>query len=76
MSARCLSFYLLFKWLGQLSGDQPWFNTIEDDIAFTTAAAWLHRQDNAHRGPNLGQVVSAPWAVAARATPWNGDGRC
>ena len=31
--------------------------------ASITAAHLLHRQGrNAHRGPNLGQVVSAPWA--------------
>ena len=54
----------LQKWLGQLSeGANSWFNTIEDDGCIhhsCTLATQTGR--NAHRGPNLGQVVSAPWA--------------
>ncbi len=54
----------LQKWLGQLSeGANSWFNTIEDDgcIHHSCALATVTGR-NAHRGPNLGQVVSAPWA--------------
>jgi len=54
----------LQKWLGQLSeGANSWFNSIEDDGCIhhsCTLATQTGR--NAHRGPNLGQVVSAPWA--------------
>lgn len=54
----------LQKWLGQLSeGANSWFNTIESDGCIhhsCTLATQTGR--NAHRGPNLGQVVSAPWA--------------
>ena len=54
----------LQKWLGQLSeGTNSWFNTIENDGCIhhsCTLATQTGR--NAHRGPNLGQVVSAPWA--------------
>ena len=54
----------LQKWLGQLSeGTNSWFNTIEQDGCIhhsCTLATQTGR--NAHRGPNLGQVVSAPWA--------------
>jgi len=54
----------LQKWLGQLSeGSNSWFNTIENDGCIhhsCTLATQTGR--NAHRGPNLGQVVSAPWA--------------
>jgi len=54
----------LQKWLGQLSeGANSWFNTIEADGCIhhsCTLATQTGR--NAHRGPNLGQVVSAPWA--------------
>ena len=54
----------LQKWLGQLSeGTNSWFNTIEEDGCIhhsCTLATQTGR--NAHRGPNLGQVVSAPWA--------------
>ena len=50
--------------LGQLSeGSNSWFNTIEEDNCIhhsCTLATQTGR--NAHRGPNLGQVVSAPWA--------------
>ena len=54
----------LAKWLGQLSeGTNSWFNTIESDGASTTAVPLATQTGrNAHRGPNLGQVVSAPWA--------------
>jgi DNA polymerase I-like protein with 3'-5' exonuclease and polymerase domains len=54
----------LQKWLGQLSeGANSWFNTIEQDGCIhhsCTLATQTGR--NAHRGPNLGNVVSAPWA--------------
>ena len=54
----------LQKWMGQLSeGSNSWFNTIESDGCIhhsCTLATQTGR--NAHRGPNLGQVVSAPWA--------------
>ena len=54
----------LQKHLGQLSeGSNSWFNTIEQDGCIhhsCTLATQTGR--NAHRGPNLGQVVSAPWA--------------
>ena len=54
----------LQKWMGQLSeGANSWFNTIEEDGCIhhsCTLATQTGR--NAHRGPNLGQVVSAPWA--------------
>jgi DNA polymerase-1 len=54
----------LQKWLGQLSeGTNSWFNSIEGDGCIhhsCTLATQTSR--NAHRGPNLGQVVSAPWA--------------
>lgn len=54
----------LQKWMGQLSeGANSWFNTIESDGCIhhsCTLATQTGR--NAHRGPNLGQVVSAPWA--------------
>ena len=54
----------LQKWMGQLSeGSNSWFNTIEEDGCIhhsCTLATQTGR--NAHRGPNLGQVVSAPWA--------------
>jgi DNA polymerase I-like protein with 3'-5' exonuclease and polymerase domains len=54
----------LQKWLGQLSeGANSWFNSIEGDGCIhhsCTLATQTGR--NAHRGPNLGQVVSAPWA--------------
>jgi len=54
----------LQKWLGQLSeGTNSWLNTIEEDGCIhhsCTLATQTGR--NAHRGPNLGQVVSAPWA--------------
>ena len=54
----------LQKWLGQLSeGTNSWFNSIEGDgcIHHSCTLATITGR-NAHRGPNLGQVVSAPWA--------------
>ncbi len=54
----------LQKWMGQLSeGANSWFNSIEED-GFIHHSCTLATQTgrNAHRGPNLGQVVSAPWA--------------
>ena len=54
----------LQKHMGQLSaGTNSWFNSIEGDGCIhhsCTLATQTGR--NAHRGPNLGQVVSAPWA--------------
>ena len=54
----------LQKHMGQLSeGANSWLNSIEDDGCIhhsCTLATQTGR--NAHRGPNLGQVVSAPWA--------------
>jgi DNA polymerase I-like protein with 3'-5' exonuclease and polymerase domains len=54
----------LQKWLGQLSeGTNSWFNTIEDDKCIHHSCTLSTQTGrNAHRGPNLGQVVSAPWA--------------
>jgi len=54
----------LQKWLGQLSeGSNSWFNTIEDDGCIHHSCSLATQTGrNAHRGPNLGQVVSAPWA--------------
>ena len=54
----------LQKWLGQLSeGANSWFNTIEDDGCIHHSCSLATQTGrNAHRGPNLGQVVSAPWA--------------
>jgi len=54
----------LQKWMGQLSeGSNSWFNTIGEDgcIHHSCSLATVTGR-NAHRGPNLGQVVSAPWA--------------
>jgi DNA polymerase-1 len=54
----------LQKWMGQLSeGSNSWFNTIADDgcIHHSCSLATISGR-NAHRSPNLGQVVSAPWA--------------
>ena len=54
----------LQKWMGQLSeGANSWFNTIEPDgcIHHSCTLSTVTGR-NAHRGPNLGQVVSAPWA--------------
>ena len=54
----------LQKWMGQLSeGSNSWFNTIEDDGCIHHSCSLATQTGrNAHRGPNLGQVVSAPWA--------------
>jgi len=54
----------LQKWLGQLSeGANSWFNTIESDNCIHHSCSLATQTGrNAHRGPNLGQVVSAPWA--------------
>ena len=54
----------LQKWLGQLSeGANSWFNTIEEDSCIHHSCSLATQTGrNAHRGPNLGQVVSAPWA--------------
>ena len=55
----------LQKWMGQFSeGANSWFNTIEEDDGCIHHSCTLATQTgrNAHRGPNLGQVVSAPWA--------------
>mgnify|MGYP003136719136 FL=1 len=54
----------LQKWMGQLSeGTNSWFNTIGDDgCIHHTCSLATQTGRNAHRGPNLGQVVSAPWA--------------
>ena len=54
----------LQKWLGQLSaGTNSWFNTIEGDGCIHHSCSLATQTGrNAHRGPNLGQVVSAPWA--------------
>ena len=54
----------LQKWMGQLSeGSNSWFNTIEEDgCIHHTCSLATQTGRNAHRGPNLGQVVSAPWA--------------
>ncbi len=54
----------LQKWLGQLSeGTNSWFNKIEEDQCIHHSCSLATQTGrNAHRGPNLGQVVSAPWA--------------
>jgi len=54
----------LQKWMGQLSeGTNSWFNTIGDDGCIHHSCSLATQTGrNAHRGPNLGQVVSAPWA--------------
>ena len=54
----------LQKWMGQLSeGANSWFNTIEEDGCIHHSCSLATQTGrNAHRGPNLGQVVSAPWA--------------
>ena len=54
----------LQKWLGQLSeGTNSWLNTIEEDGCIHHSCSLATQTGrNAHRGPNLGQVVSAPWA--------------
>ena len=54
----------LQKHMGQLSeGSNSWFNTIEEDNCIHHSCSLATQTGrNAHRGPNLGQVVSAPWA--------------
>jgi len=54
----------LQKWLGQLSeGANAWTRQIEDDGRIHHSCTLSTQTGrNAHRGPNLGQVVSAPWA--------------
>jgi DNA polymerase I-like protein with 3'-5' exonuclease and polymerase domains len=54
----------LQKWMGQLSeGTNSWLNTIEDDGCIHHSCSLATQTGrNAHRGPNLGQVVSAPWS--------------
>tara|TARA_X000001388_G_scaffold50498_1_gene36474 strand:- start:2602 stop:3909 length:1308 start_codon:yes stop_codon:yes gene_type:complete len=54
----------LQKWMGQLSeGANSWFNSIGDDGCIHHSCSLATQTGrNAHRGPNLGQVVSAPWA--------------
>ena len=54
----------LQKWMGQLSeGANSWLNTIEEDGCIHHSCTLSTQTGrNAHRGPNLGQVVSAPWA--------------
>ena len=54
----------LQKWMGQLSeGANSWLNTIADDGCIHHSCSLATQTGrNAHRGPNLGQVVSAPWA--------------
>ena len=54
----------LQKWMGQLSeGTNSWLNTIEEDGCIHHSCSLATQTGrNAHRGPNLGQVVSAPWA--------------
>ena len=54
----------LQKWMGQLSeGTNSWFNTIEaDGCIHHSCTLTCQTGRNSHRGPNLGQVVSAPWA--------------
>ena len=67
LAEACESFIKLLtlqKWLGQLSeGANSWFNTIEEDSCIHHSCSLATQTGrNAHRGPNLGQVVSAPWA--------------
>ena len=67
LAEACDSFIKLLtlqKWLGQLSeGTNSWFNTIEQDGCIHHSCSLATQTGrNAHRGPNLGQVVSAPWA--------------
>lgn len=54
----------LQKWLGQLSeGANSWLKTVESDNRIHHSCILATQTGrNAHRGPNLGQVVSAPWA--------------
>lgn len=54
----------LQKHMGQLSeGANSWFNSIGSDGSIHHSCSLATQTGrNAHRGPNLGQVVSAPWA--------------
>ena len=54
----------LQKWLGQLSeGSNAWLRKVEDDGCIHHSCGLATQTGrNAHRNPNLGQVVSAPWA--------------
>ena len=54
----------LQKWLGQLSnGKNSWLNKVEADGCIHHSCGLATQTGrNAHRNPNLGQVVSAPWA--------------
>ena len=54
----------LQKHMGQLSeGANSWLNSIEGDGCIHHSCSLATQTGrNAHRGPNLGQVVSAPWA--------------
>ena len=54
----------LQKHMGQLSeGANSWFNSIGSDGCIHHSCSLATQTGrNAHRGPNLGQVVSAPWA--------------
>jgi DNA polymerase I-like protein with 3'-5' exonuclease and polymerase domains len=54
----------LQKWLGQLSeGANAWLKKIEDDGCIHHSCGLATQTGrNAHRNPNLGQVISAPWA--------------
>ncbi len=54
----------LQKWLGQLSeGANAWLRQVESDGCIHHSCSLATQTGrNAHRGPNLGQVVSAPWA--------------
>jgi DNA polymerase I-like protein with 3'-5' exonuclease and polymerase domains len=54
----------LQKHMGQLSeGANSWFNSIEPDGCIHHSCSLATQTGrNAHRSPNLGQVVSAPWA--------------
>jgi DNA polymerase I-like protein with 3'-5' exonuclease and polymerase domains len=54
----------LQKHRGQLSeGSNSWLNSIGPDVCIHHSCSLATQTGrNAHRGPNLGQVVSAPWA--------------
>ena len=54
----------LQKWMGQLSeGANAWIKKVGDDGCIHHSCRLATQTGrNAHSGPNLGQVVSAPWA--------------
>jgi hypothetical protein len=56
--------FKLQKWLGQLSnGENSWLNKVEQDgCIHHSCFLGTATGRQAHSGPNLGQVVSAPWA--------------